>query len=97
MDVIKRNNNIVLRNIHSLYYLVDIKCNYNNESHSIPTLNEVGKVIWESIEKPTKLDDVVKKVITSFDISGININDIKSDVIEYISLLIKMGYVENVY
>ncbi len=96
MDKFVRNQNVVLRKIHSLYYLVDIKCNYNNGSHSIPALNEVGKVIWEALSEPVKIDNIVDEVIKTFDVSQISENEIKSDVENYISILIKMRYVTNV-
>lgn len=96
LDIFVSNQNIVLRKIHSLYYLVDIKCNYNSEGHAIPALNEVGKAIWESLAEPTKIDAVVKKIIELFDVSSVSESEIKSDVVNYISMLIKMGYVTNV-
>ncbi len=96
MDTFVRNQDIVLRKVHSLYYLVDIKCNYNREGHAIPALNEVAKAIWESLAEPTKIDDVVKKIKELFDVSYVSESEIKSDVLNYISMLTKMGYITNV-
>lgn len=96
MDKFVRNQDIVLRKVHSLFYLVDIKCNYNSEGHSIPALNEVGKVIWESLKKPTEIDDIVKEIIKFFDVSNISESEIKSDVENYLSILLKMEFITNV-
>jgi len=96
MDKFVRNQDIVLRKVHSLYYLVDVKCNYSSKGHSIPALNEVGKVIWESLANPTKIDNIVKEIITLFDVSKISESEIKADVESYILLLTKMRYVTNV-
>lgn len=96
MDVFIRNQDVVLREVHSLYYLVDIKCNYNSNGHSIPALNEVGKAIWESLSTPTKIDDIINKIKKLFDVTNISESEVKSDVENYISTLIKMRYVTNV-
>ena len=96
MDMFIRKQDVILREIHGLYYLIDIKCNYNSDGHSIPTLNDVGKTIWESLEVPAQIDDIVEKITKLFDVSNVPKNEIRTDIENYILMLIQMGYVTNV-
>lgn len=91
-----RNKNVVLRKIHSAYYLVDIKSNYNCYSHTLPALNEVGAVIWDTIASPATIEDIVEALKRIFDMSAVSDDEVESDVKEYISILSKMGYVSYV-
>lgn len=91
-----RNPNVVLRKIHSLYYLIDIKSNYRRDTHALPTLNEVGKVIWEMLDAPTDANAIKQKIKELFDVSSLPDGTVEADVDNYISALKDMGYVKNV-
>ena len=91
-----RKQDVVLRDIHSTYYLVDIKCNYRNDYHRLPVLDEVGKLIWESLSCPLSLEDIVKIIKASFNVTNVSENELRSDISEYIFMLSSLGYVKNV-
>lgn len=88
---------VILRDIHSTYYLVDIKCNYRNDYHQLPVLDNVGKVIWEAITSPLSIEDIVKRVKAAFDVSNVSDTELRSDVSDYLLMLSSLGYVKNVY
>lgn len=90
------SENVILREIHSVYYLIDIKCNYNSYSHTLPTLNEVGVAIWNAIASPATIEDIMKVLKETFDVSEVSDDEVEKDINEYISLLNKMGYVSYV-
>ena len=48
--MLEKNKNIVLREIHDSYFLIDITQNYLSDVCSIYEVNEIGKFIWESLE-----------------------------------------------
>ena len=87
---------VVLRDIHSTYYLVDIKCNYRNDYHRLPVIDEVGKVIWEALSSPMTIEDIAKRVKATFDITNVQESELRSDISEYLAMLSAIGYVKNV-
>ena len=91
-----RKPDIVLRDIHSTYYLVDIKCNYRNDYHRLPVVDEVGKVIWESLLNPLSVEEIIERVKASFDVAGVTESELHSDVSDYLLMLSSLGYVKNV-
>lgn len=97
MERFIRKPDVVLRDIHSTYYLVDIKCNYRNDHHRLPVLDEVGKVIWETISSPSSIEDIVNQVKSSFDVADVSDSELRSDACEYLTALNSLGYIKNVY
>ncbi len=45
-------------------------------------LNETGRAIWELIEEPVKVDDLIKQLMTKYDIS---FDDCSKDTLEYLN------------
>lgn len=86
-----RNKNIVLRNIHDTYFLIDITDNYQDDKCVIYEINEIGKFIWENIDGKN-VDDVAKK-LHSIIIEKIEYQVIYIDVLEYVNILLEKKFI----
>lgn len=87
----KRNENIVLRNIHDTYFLIDITDNYQGDKCVIYEINEIGKFIWENIDGKY-VEDVVKK-LHSIIIEKIEYQVIYNDVLQYVNILLEKNFI----
>ncbi len=47
----RKKEGIVLRKIHGLYYLIDIKCNYTDDKCYLYETNEIGAFLWENLDR----------------------------------------------
>lgn len=90
----KRNKNIVLRNIHDAYFLIDITDNYQDDKCVIYELNEIGSFIWKNIEG----NDVegISKKLKDLIVNDIEYEVIYNDVIEYMKVLLNDNFIRNV-
>ena len=51
-------------------------------------LNRVGSVIWDFLEKPATLDDIVKKILSKFDTTE---EACRKDAVDYIEKMHEYG------
>lgn len=86
-----RNKNIVLRNIHDTYFLIDITDNYQDDKCVIYEINEIGKFIWENIDGKT-IENVAKK-LHSIIIEKIEYQVVYNDVLEYVNILLEKNFI----
>lgn len=86
-----RNKNIVLRNIHDTYFLIDITDNYQDDKCVIYEINEIGKFIWENIDGKT-IENVAKK-LHSIIIEKIEYQVVYNDVLEYVNILLENNFI----
>lgn len=89
-----RNKNIVLRNIHGVYFLIDITDNYQDDKCVLYELNEVGNFIWENIEGSDvkKLSNKLKNLI----VDDIAYEIIYNDILEYVNILLRYNFIQNI-
>ena len=87
-----RNKNIVLRNIHDTYFLIDITDNYKGDKCVIYEINEIGKFIWENIDGKN-VEDVAPK-LHSVIIEEIEYKVIYNDVLEYVNILLEKNFIK---
>lgn len=92
--MVSRKNYIVERNIHDAIYLINIKQNYLNDKCNLYEINEMASYIWNRIDGITSVDDIVNRILFDMDVQDICFDEIKSDVNDYISLLIEEGFLE---
>lgn len=88
-----RNKNIVLRNIHDTYFLIDITDNYQDDKCVIYEINEIGKFIWENINEKT-VEDVAKE-LHSIIIEEIEYQVVYNDVLEYVNILLEKNFIRS--
>lgn len=90
---IRRNENVVLRNIHGCLFLINTKQNYLDDKCRLYEINEMGEFIWNNTMEEIDIDVLAQKIceVTNEEIEReIVINDI----IEFIKLLEVEGFME---
>lgn len=93
--MLNRNNDIVLRNIHDSYFLIDTTQNYLNDICNLYEINEIGKFCWDSLATCVEIEDIVKSLMENL-IDEVDYDEVNSDIREYINMLIDNGFVEEV-
>ena len=91
--MIKRKRNIVLRDIHGSYYLINIKGNYLDEKCRIYEINEIGKYIWDNIDSIMNILGIVNRLSQEIE-EDVDRNIIETDVRNFIGVLMKEGFLE---
>ena len=94
LTMVSRKEFIVERNIHDSIYLINIKQNYLNDKCCLYEINEMASYIWNKIDGNTPIDDIVNQILSDMDVQDISFDEIKSDVNDYICVLIKEGFLE---
>lgn len=92
--IVIRNENIVERNIHDSIYLINIKQSYMNDKCCLYEINEMGSYIWNMISGKQTINDIANQISSDMDVQDIDINEIKNDIVDYIELLAKEGFLE---
>lgn len=89
----ERCKNIVLRNIHDTYFLIDITDNYMDDECVLNETNEVGVIIWRMLSKPIEIDEVVHELKKQLN-GEIKDDILHSDIEEYIQYLLQLGFIK---
>lgn len=92
--MVNKKEYIVERNIHDTIYLINTKQNYLNDKCCLYEINEMGSYIWNCISHDTSIESIIECIISSIDIHDISRDEIRNDVIEYLNLLEKEGFLE---
>lgn len=90
--MIKRNENIVARKIHGVFFLIDTKQSYMNDKCSLYEINELGFFVWNALletENVYEIANMIKKEVED----DINIELIVNDVSGFLDMLRREGYV----
>ncbi len=91
--MIKCIENIVERQIHDTYFLIDIKQNYLDDKCRLYEINETGSYIWNTLLKGSTVNDIVQSILCKVG-DTVEFEELCSDVKEYIDLLQEAGFVE---
>ena len=86
-----KNQEIVERNIHGTYFLVDLKQNYLDEKCYIYELNEMGHYIWNNIDLFPSVESFVSKLQSEL-VDQIPFETLLKDVYEFINCLSEEGF-----
>ena len=91
----KRNENVVERNIHGAFYLINIQDNYLDDKCRLYEMNEMGSVIWNIIdvssEEKSQIDYIVRYIIGLI-VDEVSFDDIRKDVESFIDSISKEGF-----
>lgn len=90
---ILKNKNIVSREIHSSYFLIDITDNYAHDKCALYEINETGKFIWDHIDDTRSICDLVAKLQAAI-IDEVDYQVLYDDVSEFVDTLIAKNFVE---
>lgn len=93
MKVIK-NENVILRDIHSVYFLINANEKYYENNRSIVKVNDTGKLIWELLDKSSDFDEIVDLVMKIYEISTTDAEMVREDVKMFLSHLNEVRYVQ---
>lgn len=88
-----KNPDIVLRNIHGSYFLIDITQNYLDDTCSLYEINETGEFIWKALDEFGTVKEIVDKLVVLIT-DEIDYGEVYSDVEYYINILIAQDFVE---
>ena len=89
MNGYKKNENIILRKVEPYFFLIDITENYVNGF--LFDTNEIGAFIWENIDSAKDVDCLTTILFNAISSSKIDIEELKRDVLSFISQLIKQN------
>ena len=93
MPIPVRRKNVILRQIHGAYFLVDITDTYQDDSCSIYELNEIGAVIWNYIDDVRSIRDIAALLFEMI-IDSVSLDCIECDVADFVGDLSNLGFVE---
>lgn len=87
-----KDDNLMARNIAGETLIVPIR-NSIGDLNSIYTLNEVGALIWQMIDKRTRVNQIVEAVSKEYDVT---IDEAAQDVIELLDSMKAEGLIRPV-
>lgn len=90
-----KNQNIVVRKVHDTFFLIDISQNYLNDKCSLYEINETGNFIWQQLENVEDIQKIVNCLMNNL-VEDVDYLEVYADVEEYISILKKEGFLEEV-
>lgn len=91
----KRNENIVKREIHDTYFLIDITQNYLENTCSLYEINDIGLFIWDQLNHSNTIITIAENLYNAIE-DDVAFEDILSDVEDYINILKKENFVVEV-
>jgi hypothetical protein len=83
MPSYQRDENIVTRNVAGEMVLVPIRSNVG-DLDAVFTVSTVGREIWNQLDKPRTLDELVEAVIREFEVAA---DDARRDVESFLQSL----------
>lgn len=94
-EIFQRHKRIVLRKCGEFIFLIDPNLSYNSDNEDILQINDIGALIWESIQEPKSVDDIVNDVLDNIsdDRTISLINMVKEDVLSFLHELMINDFV----
>lgn len=93
--IIVKNADIVLRDIGGVCFLIDIKRKYNSGNRALVEINDIGRLVWNSIDTCKTVDGIVDNVVSVCGIPQSDEPTVKSDILSFLRYLRDLGYVDN--
>lgn len=91
--MIKRNKDIILRNIHDIYFLVDIGANYLNEKCTLYEVNPVGAFVWDALERCSNIPQIADELLAQLT-EPVDKERICNDISAFINVIEEQGFIE---
>lgn len=86
-----RVENIVERNIHGRYFLVNITQNYLNDTCNLYEINDIGHFIWDQLDGDNRVCDIARNLKDCLH-DEVDYEILLNDVEEFIELLVTEGF-----
>ena len=90
----KKRDDIVLRDIHGTYFLIDITDAYSEDRCVIFELNDIGKFIWENINTDVT-EDIIARNLEKAIVDDVDYMILLNDVKEFIQVLRNQNFIED--
>ncbi|MGN1025611.1 MAG: PqqD family protein [Faecousia sp.] len=86
------NINIVEREIHGSFFLIDITDNYHGDRCSLYEINQTGMFLWKNLDTAKTSDELTSLLIAAI-VDDIDYQIIHSDVIEFLNTLVSKQFI----
>ena len=93
MAIPVKREDVILRQIHGAYLLVDIRDKYLDDSCSIYELNDMGAIIWNQVDGVKATRDIAN-ILQEMIVDDIPLNTIEKDVTDFIQDLSSLGFIK---
>lgn len=90
---IKKNPNIVAREIHGSSFLIDISDNYSGDKCALYEINETGMFLWNNIDG-TRSAEELTALLKAAIVDDVDDQTLYEDISEFIDTLIARQFVE---
>ena len=91
----KKNEDIVLRNVHDSYFLIDIAAEYFKEKCTLYETNPIGAFIWNALDNCESIDTIVSGILAQLS-EPVDRELIYADVSEFLKVMKEQGFVEEI-
>ena len=88
----KANDNIVEREIHGSFFLIDITDNYRGDRCALYEINRTGMFLWKNLST-AKTADELTELLKAAIIDDIDYHIIHSDVLEFLNSLVSKKFI----
>lgn len=87
--MIEKNQNIVLRKVGPVSFLIDVKKSYNSEEQNLLQIDKIGELIWKAISIESEFEDIIQKVLVEFidEKTDSFIQAVREDILNFLILL----------
>lgn len=91
--MLKKNENIVARQIHGAFFLIDLADHYLDDKCVLYEINETGWFVWNTINGSFTIDEIVSRLKDSVE-DDIDYQQIHDDVTDFIRALKSKRFIE---
>ncbi len=91
----KTNDNIVEREIHGSFFLIDITDNYRGDRCALYEINQTGMFLWRNLYT-AKTADELTSLLKAAIVDDIDYQIIHSDVMDFLNTLVSKQFISEV-
>lgn len=91
----KTNENIVKREIHGSFFLIDITDNYRGDRCALYEINQTGMFLWENLNI-AKTAEELTSLLKAAIVDDVDYQIIHSDVMEFLNILVSKQFISEV-
>lgn len=90
-----KNENVVIRRVHDMNFLINITDNYLDEKCCLYELNEIGLFIWNALDTDNNIKDITNKLIRLIN-DDVCFELVLQDVSDYLEILKMQGLIKEI-
>ena len=89
------NENVVKREIHGSFFLIDITDKYHGDRCALYEINQTGMFLWKNLDT-AKTADELTNLLKAAIVDDIDYQIIHSDVMEFLNTLVSKQFISEV-